>query len=88
MWRCRLCNREGVGDAVDFYKHYVREHYEQTTYAAGDGYRRARSKPEAVREVRDRLVAPLESPPQKTSGDGRVEGPGDQLTGEPDPALW
>lgn len=27
-WRCHLCNREGDGNAADFHKHYMTDHYQ------------------------------------------------------------
>lgn len=88
MWTCNLCDIRGPGDAVDFNRHYLREHYEQTTYAAGNRRGSSRSKSEEVREVRDGSGVPVQPAPSEAERNGRVEGSGDQLAGEYPPALW
>jgi len=84
-WTCNICQKKKTGNANDFHKHYMEEHYGNSRAISRAG---SRSQRVDVREVRDRFESALVNPSQEATGHGGDEEQNDSLSGESLAPLW
>lgn len=84
-WTCTICRDTGPDGVSGFYRHYMRDHYGNTSIS---DHTHTRTGTAPVREMRNSGRTEMEHPSQETSRHGRIEGSDDVITGESAPALW